>query len=190
MENRPQGNIGHALLAIGREKITEENIDAIQPKQLGNIKNIRIYDYNSINNQVVFIDDNQACYQVSPLDKPAINYSDPQWHTCNITYFIAPLYPKIHLEAFEAKNYAIRFLTTGPEPLIQNSEVLLRFYLTSSRSYKDSISKNATIQEDLKAIIIEISMPKFIWVAELSSKLLIKSKMQTACLFWKLQKQI
>ena len=35
---------------------------------------------------------------------------------------------------------------------------------------------NATIQEDLKGLLLEASMPKFIWVAEISTKDLIKQK--------------
>ncbi|WP_207421178.1 hypothetical protein [Desertivirga brevis] len=93
-----------------------------------------------------------------------------------MTYFIAPLYPKIYLEAYEAKNYVRNFLITGPEPLKDSSEVLLRFYLASSRSFKDGIAKNDTFQEDLKSILIETSMPKFIWVAEVSSKDLMREK--------------
>jgi len=60
--------------------------------------------------------------------------------------------------------------------LNNNSQVLLRFYLASSRSFKDAIAKNDSFQEDLKSIIIETPMPKFIWVAEVSSRDLIKEK--------------
>jgi hypothetical protein len=80
------------------------------------------------------------------------------------------------LEAFEAKNFIKRFLITGPEPLLDNSEILLRFFLASSRSFKDGLCKNTSFQSDLKDIILETAMPKFIWVAELSTKNLIKQK--------------
>jgi hypothetical protein len=183
MENRPHGSIGHALLAIGHEKIDDAKIDAITPYVISDIalrtyvagKNIVIHDYDSIKKDFIFIDDNQPVYQRATLDNPAAHYP-ADWNNCKVTYFIVPLYTKIYLEAFEAKNYILRFLTTGPEPLTDNSQILLRFFLASSRSFKNEVAMNATIQEDLKGLLLEASMPKFIWVAEISTKDLIKQK--------------
>jgi hypothetical protein len=182
MENRPIGSIGHALLAVGHEEIDEAKVDAIPSSVLNDglraktmAKNITIYDYDSVKKDFIFIDDNQPVYQRATLDNPASHYP-AQWHSCKITYFIVPLYTKIYLEAFEAKNYILNFLIAGPEPLNNNSKTLLRFYLASSRSFKDDIAKNTSIQEDLKVLLLEAFMPKFIWVAEISTKDLIKQK--------------
>lgn len=114
-------------------------------------------------------------YWLLGVGNPSAHYP-PEWHDCIVTYFIVPLYPKIYLEAYEAKNFIIRFLTTGPEPLNDNSNILIRFYLASSRSFKNEVAKNDTIQEDFKDWLLEASMPKFIWVAEISTKDLIKQK--------------
>ncbi|MCC5916501.1 MAG: hypothetical protein JJU02_04150 [Cryomorphaceae bacterium] len=170
------GSIGHALLGIGRESIQNDEVDNILPIVSDPARAIELYDYDSIKKKLVFIDDNQPVYQKASIDNPAIHYDDTSWHNCEITYFIAPLYPKIYLEAFEAKNYVINFITNGPVPVINNSNILLRFYLASSRSFKDDIAKNETVNDDLKGILLETSMPKFIWVAEVSSKGLIKEK--------------
>lgn len=181
IEHRPM--IGHALLAIGHEKIDDAKIDAITPYSSSDTilkgqltaKNLIIYDYDSVKKDFIFIDDNQPVYQRATLENPAAHYP-AHWHGCKITYFIVPLYPKIYLEAFEAKSFIIRFLVTGPEPLTDYSEILLRFYLASSRSFKNEIAVNHTVAPDLKGLILEASMPKFIWVAELSTKELIKQK--------------
>ncbi|MEY3451837.1 MAG: hypothetical protein RL711_1663, partial [Bacteroidota bacterium] len=156
-----------------REKSTENQIGNLNSKIYQN--GIKICDYNCLNTNFVFIDDNQPVYQIASINTPAKHYNNPEWENCKMTYFIAPLYPKIYLEAFEAKNYVISFLTNGPTSLVSNSDILLRFYLTSSRSYKDCIATNASLQDDMKGIIMESLMPKFIWVAELSSKELIKN---------------
>jgi hypothetical protein len=55
----------------------------------------------------------------------------------------------------------------------------LRIFLASSRSFKDEISKNSSVQADLKDILLESLMPKFVWVAEISTKELIKQKKAT-----------
>ena len=165
--------IGHALLCIGHEKVNNAQIDAIDEFLLP--RGIKLYDYAKIERNYIFIDDNRQVYQKAKLSDPASHYP-VDWHGCEITYFIVPLYTKIYLEAFEAKNFVLNFLIKGHFPLANNSEFLMRFFLTSSRSYKDQIARNSSIKNDLKNEIIESQMPKFIWLAELSTKELIKQK--------------
>jgi len=169
--------IGHALLCIGHADVTIDHIKSLKStiysneelKNRANHSNISIYDYDDIVKDFIFIDDNHPVYQKAKLSKPAIHY-DSSWHSCKITHFIAPLYPKIYLEAREAKNYMLEYLITGPNPLEFASNVFFRMSLTSNRSFKDRITDDAFMQEELKAILIETSMPKFIWVAELGNK--------------------
>jgi len=183
-ENIKTGNIKHAVLVIGREKIDSAKIDAIGPTTKFNeklqaailAKNITIFDYDNIKKDFIFIDDNKPAYQRALLEKPAAHYDTKEWRDCKITYFIAPLYPKIYLEAFEARNYVMEFLTLGPEPLKDNSEILLRIYLASSRSFKNKIAIDGTLKLNLKHFILEAAMPKFIWVAEISTKEHIKNQ--------------
>ena len=187
IDNRHNGgNIGHALLCIGHEKVSEAQTDAINPINFSNLtletarinKNIVIFDNDEVRKKFIFIDDNQPVYQKAGLDKPAENYS-ADWHNCIITYFVVPLYPKIYLEAFEAKNFIMTFLVKGAVSLNNNSEVLIRFFLTSSRSFKDKIATNKLMQADFKKLILSTTMPKFVWVAELSTKDLMKQKLAT-----------
>ncbi|KAA6301325.1 MAG: hypothetical protein EZS26_002522 [Candidatus Ordinivivax streblomastigis] len=174
MDNfKTKKTIGHALLCIGHEKMSNAQIDSVGETNLS--KGIKLYDYAKVERDYIFIDDNRQTYQKAKLNSPAAHYT-PEWHDCEITYFIVPLYTKIYLEAFEAKNFALNFLQNSYFPLANDTEFLLRFFLTSSRSYKDQIARNSTIQNGLKNEIIESQMPKFIWVAELSTKDLIKRK--------------
>ena len=46
--------------------------------------------------------------------------------------------------------------------------IVLRFFLTSSRSLKATIAADVFASDDLKEFIISKTMPKFIWVAEFS----------------------
>lgn len=174
MDNSKQsGTIGHALLCIGHEKITDRQIDVINEVVLD--RNIKLYDYAKAERDFIFIDDNRQTYQRAKLNAPAVHYA-PDWHDCEITYFIVPLYTKIYLEVFEAKNFVLDFLLNGHFPLVDGTEFLLRFFLTSSRSYKDQIARNSSISDNLKMEIVEAQMPKFVWVAELSTKALMKQK--------------
>ncbi len=186
MENRHAGgNIGHALLCIGNEPPTNNQVDALVAKKFMDVsltnkyraKNIILHDYNDLNERYVFIDDNHPAYQPNYLNSPSANYlpNNPHWANCEITYFIVPLYTKVYLEAFEAQNFIFRFLINDPFTLHDNSEVFIKIFLTSSRSFKDWLATNGTFDEDVKTLIIETSMPKFIWVGELSTKELIKT---------------
>ncbi|HEY4149712.1 MAG TPA: hypothetical protein VGM41_12320, partial [Chitinophagaceae bacterium] len=183
MENWPDGNIRHALLCVGHERISNAQIDNLPAchitdnrlQEAVTAKKISMYDIDAVEKPFVFIDDNHPVYQKATLKDPAKHY-ESGWHDCRIAYFIVPLYSRIYLEAFEAKNFVKRFLITGPNPLADGSEVLLRCYLASSRSFKDWLAQNKSFQNDLKDIILETSMPKFIWVYELSTKSLVKQK--------------
>jgi hypothetical protein len=174
LENK---QIGHALLCIGHADISEEEIKGLYTtnysneviKRKANRRSISIYDYDDIVKEFVFIDDNQPVYQKALLSKPALHY-DSSWHSCEITHFIVPLYTRIYLEAREAKNYLLEFLLSGLYPLEYASTIFFRMSLTSNRSFKDRIAHDELMQEELKTIIIETSMPKFVWVAELGNK--------------------
>jgi hypothetical protein len=186
IENRSSGgNIGHALLCIGHENISDSMIDAlsVHKEQTEDIKKIivdrkiALYDWDDIEKAFIFIDDNQAPYQMAKLSSPSIHYRDAAWHTCTITNFIVPFYSKINLEAFEAKNLSKQYLFKylGSE-IKDSSELLIRFYLASSRSYKEFVATAAKFNDEITGLILETSLPKFIWVAEISDKTLIKQQ--------------
>lgn len=183
IDNRPSGNIGHAMLCIGHEEITGDQIDNISANQITNQKlleainkkGLKIYDFDGINKEFVFVDDNFPVYQKAKLDKLTVHYP-ADWHNCLIKHFIVPLYPKIYLEAYEAKNFIYKFLVQGPEPLIDNKEVLIRFYLASNRTFKNALALNSSFQADIRDLILGMPMPKFIWVAEISDREMIKKR--------------
>lgn len=170
--------IGHAVLCVGRAEQENYMIDSLAEfkskyeginKLLAN-KKIKFFDSDEIRKQFVFIDDNKPIYQKAFLNNPASNYADPSWNMCEISHFIAPLYKKVYLEAFQAKNFAIKFLLDSSYPISDNREIVLRSFLTSSRSYKQYISLNSELSDESKDEILDFKTPKLIWVFELSNK--------------------
>lgn len=97
------------------------------------------------------------------------------WHNCRINSFIAPLYPKIYLDAFKAKNCAIALLNNLRTPF-KFDDIYMRFFLASSRSYKNYLALNPELNDEIKNLFINEPMPKFIWVGELMSKDTINSE--------------
>jgi hypothetical protein len=186
IDNYPTGVIGHAIVCIGHEVVMSGHIDALKPTTFTEVslqrealnRRITVYDWADTSKKFIFIDDNCPIYQKAYLDSPTAHYPTPDWHSCEVKHFITPLYPKIYLEAYEARNFIYSLLLIGPAPIHDNSEMLIRLFLTSSRSFKNELSLNSSfIDIGLKKIILESPMPKFIWVAELSSKDLIKGKL-------------
>jgi hypothetical protein len=180
IDNEPDGKIGHAVLAIGRETISSYQYNNIGKYILGintlnekaTQKNIEIFDYDSIPKNFVFIDDSQPAYHIATLSEPT-KYHGEEWINCKIKYFVVPLHPRVYLDAAHAKNHIITFLLCSPQPIHNDSKVVLRVFLASSRSYKHELSRNRGVGGLLKDLLIATQMPKFIWVAEISTKELI-----------------
>jgi hypothetical protein len=160
-------NIHHAYICCGREKISPKHFKTLPGKK-------GIIDFDSIEKAFVFMDDNHFPYQTAKLKSPCAYYNSPDWEKCEIQYFIAPLYPKIYLEAFEAKSYCHQFVATL---LGNNDGIILRTLLSSSRSFKDELLANPDLTDELKEKVIGTPMPKFIWISEITNKeLLTKEK--------------
>lgn len=167
--------IGHAQNIIGRAKFSDDNVDALDSSEnYGN--NVFVHDFESLNLKYVFVDDNHPPYQLAKLTEPSSFYSSPKWAKCELTNFIVPLYPKIYLEASEARILAKSILRTSIQNLglLQDTEIILKVFLTSSRSYKNELATNASLEKIPKELILSLPMPKFIWIAEISTKELLK----------------
>lgn len=159
--------IGHALNIIGRQEISQDAINNLSPsKTIGT--NVKVYEFEQLDIDYCYVDDNYPPYQTTKLSTPASYYSNQQWTGCHITSIIVPLYPKIYLEAGEAKKIA--FTVIEQLNLIANKDILIKTFLASSRSFKNSLALNSTLEADAKELLLATVMPKFVWVMEISDK--------------------
>jgi len=178
------GTIGHALIAIGRTQTTDELTDNLvvseesdsDLKSIIRDKGILFFDNDDIPRKIVFIDDNMPPYRLQPFDTPALHYNGPDWKACRINEFIVPLHPKLYLEAITAKAYIKELLLRGPFPIANGTEIFVRLFLASSRSYKDYIARSINFNSDAREYITDMFMSEFIWVAEISDKVNIKRR--------------
>jgi len=160
---------GHAVLWMGHENFKDLDFDQLDTKKKY-LNNITVYDLDCIEKKYVVIDDNYPPYQIATFDEPCKYYSNTAFHAYKVEYIVVPLYSKIYLEAFEAKKFIYDLISLSPWKMPDGISVALRFYLSSTRSFKDWVALKSEMQEDLREIILSIAMPKFIWVAELGSK--------------------
>lgn len=170
--------IGHAVLCIGRKEFAVEDLSTITPLEIrlndAGKGSIFLYFNSRIERDFVFIDDNFAPFQQASLSAPCAHYNSTDWDSCEISAFVVPLYPKIYLEAYQVEKYLLIYLKNYLQIHLKGGErIFFRMFLASSRSFKQHIALNPSLKAGVKEILISCTMPKFIWIAELSDPDLI-----------------
>jgi hypothetical protein len=158
------GNFGgHALLLIGHSNI-ESDISKI-------ILDEQFTDAGIFRKNYVSIDDNKSPFQLLNINNPLDSYNNDKYRNAKIVSVIVPMYQKMYLEAQSAKKLFETIFTDTTLGCKNYSETkwIVRRLLTSSRSYKKWVSKNVDISDNQRKILLELELPKFIWVAEYSS---------------------
>jgi len=173
--------IGHAVLCIGRKEFEVKDLSTITPFEIqlkdSGRGSIFLFFNSRIERDFVFIDDNWGPFQQASLLAPCAHYGNLDWDPCQITAFVVPLYPKIYLEAYQVEKYLLNYLRNYLQIHFKGGEkIFFRMFLASSRSFKQHIAVNPSLEIGVKEILISCTMPKFIWVAELSDLDLIVNK--------------
>lgn len=164
------GNIGHVVIAIGKHYSNKYDWKEIKKNQKSLKGSIGRIEASSISAQYVVQDDNLIPYRLIKLENPGEHYDDEDCSNYQIDSIVVPLYPKIYLEAVVAKELVIQVLGDENIGYDFGSEYVFRFYLTSSRSFKNHVAKIADMDNDLKNNILITKMPKFIWCGEIYSQ--------------------
>ncbi len=151
------GNIGHAIVCIGRRNLQRNNI-VVKKNVLGT----DYFFWNDSIDEFVFNDDNMPCYQLYRFDTPT-----PYFGKMEITHFIVPLHKKIYLAAEQAMDISNFFVARD---FHSPADSVIRTFLTSSRTYREYIWQNPDLPSKLKLAYLSVDLPKFIWVTEVSSR--------------------
>lgn len=167
----PIGNdqVAHVLSIVGRPQFKNQGglVTSIH-RELSS--GSYLYDFYNENNEYLVMDDNLPPYSCISLADPAINYKGHiAWDKCQILSLIAPLHNEIYMEADRAESLVYSFLSVldKEKPL---PSMVVRVFLSSCRSFKNFIARNPDIKNNgVKRKIISIDMPKFVWLAELST---------------------
>ena len=171
----------HAVLIIGHSHIPKAGIiNAKQnlPVELGletnyDTKDIELVDTANIHKQFITIDDNRPPYQyIDYYDVPKYirDYDDTFNGDAAIVEIIVPLYSKIYSEAFQAKSFFYDLIFNDVFRINYKGSLLYRMFLASSHSFKQYLKRIDFNSKELKNLLLDICMPKFIWVIELTTK--------------------
>lgn len=158
--------ICHAFNIIGKRKYNDTELAKIIPLDLRGDGTVMLRDVSEAEVDYVFIDDNCSPYRISNINNPCAHYGDAEWNKCKITDIIVPLYPKIYMDAGQAKKLSVNFIKLCNFAFI-NRNIYIKTFLCSSRTYKDYLFKLEDINPEIKKILLSLNMPKFIWVTEI-----------------------
>lgn len=156
--------IGHAVVCVGREKVDVATITTTTPIFAG--QNNYIF-WNRNNSNIIFNDDNYPCYQPTSFLKPTEYYNNASFDGMRISHFIVPLHCKIYLPAeiaIDASNYLVANIIKAPDGSC------VKTFLTSNRSYREYLLTNSDFTTEQKQAYLQIELPKFVWVTEVSTQ--------------------
>jgi hypothetical protein len=161
----------HANLIIGHEPDNQIDFSTATKSILrfGAVTK-RYVDIGSVDRRFVINDDNLTPYTKVRLNNPGEFHNDPEFAASIISSIIVPLNNHIYLDVTKAKKLILSILSDADFGFIFNNDFIFRFFLASSRSFKDHVSKLPGLNGDVKDAIILSRMPKFIWCAEIYFK--------------------
>jgi hypothetical protein len=170
---------GHAVICIGRENIDASTLRIPLIKTRKKLKSesssdLYLYDYDMIEKKYIFMDDNFPPYKKWALKNPSL---PDGWNNFKPSSFIVPLYKRVHLEAKKVKELVMQLLVNSKFSLnSERNEIVVRTFLTSSRTLKDNLLRNNDLDIHVKQQIFNTPLPRFVWVTELSSLDLIEKE--------------
>lgn len=148
----------HALVCIGRSN-EEVPADKMEDVEI-NGSTLRLCYRNRNIDTFVVNDDNFPSYKTIEFSDPARDYH-PRGNDADITSFIVPLHDEIYLSA----ELAIE-TTNALAVLFGVNDCCIRTLLTTSRSYKRYIINSDSFSIENKQALLQIDMPKFVWLSE------------------------
>jgi hypothetical protein len=126
-------------------------------------------------------DDNHLPYQIIWRDGlPKSAYSS-EYSISQIDGFVVPLYEKMYLSAEHIETFSDALIdhpsfgVDANSKAVAKKDLIKRIYLTTSNAFK-AFRRERGMPFDLQTYLIQIPMPKFIWVCELSTPALYHKK--------------
>ncbi len=157
--------IRHAISIIGHGAIDYSILD--DETLVNEIKDpeIDVIPHGRLVKDLYVMDDNCFPYRRMPLALPSKD-SDVNYGGGELKYCAVPLYSRMQLVYNEVYS---RFQTMMKENVLDwERPCVSRIYITSSNSLKSEALKSEDMNPVLKDIIINLTLPKFIWCIDLA----------------------
>jgi len=157
--------IRHAISIIGHGDIDYNILDDEALVSQIRDPEIDVVSHGRLVKDVYVMDDNYFPYRRMPLDLPNEN-SDVKYGGGELKYCVVPLYDRMQLVYNEVYS---RFQVWMKERVLDwEKPCVCRIYITSSNSLKKEALKSCDMSEVLKDIILNLTLPKFVWCIDLA----------------------
>lgn len=151
---------GHAVVCVGRKIYDYTQFTHFDDEFEIEGKSKQLCYWNRHIDTFVVNDDNFPAYRMIDFGDPVNGY--PEADDASITSFIVPMHEEIFLPAEKA--IALSNIFIADLPMVNHC--CLRTFLTTSRSYKEYIINNKDLSVENKQELIQLDLPKFVWVTE------------------------
>ncbi|MCM1498057.1 MAG: hypothetical protein NC124_06275 [Clostridium sp.] len=155
----------HAISIIGHGKVNYELLDngqmieQIIDKETGVIPHARLIQ------SLYVMDDRFFPYMEMPVGLPT-EEDDLEYGLNQLYYAVVPLYNRMQLTYSDVYSRLTTWIKEGE--LNWEREKVCRIYITSVNSLKREAFRCENMSEDLKEILLTLSMPKFVWCVDLA----------------------
>lgn len=157
--------IKHAISIIGHGLI---NYDILNDNDMIDIlkdDEINVISHSRLIKDLYVMDDNCFPYQKMPIELPS-EESDVIYGLMELEYAVVPLYRRMQLTYSEVYE---RFRVWRKEKIMNWEKLCIcRIYITSANSLKKETLNSPNMNEILKDIILNMTLPRFVWCIDLA----------------------
>jgi len=153
-QSDPSKFIEHAVSIIGHGDINHALLDAMNQDYIPS---------HELIDSLIVCDDNNLPYTKIMRTPGTSKYSFD-----DLDFAIVPLYEKMFLNSDIVRERVLTLLKT--KNLDLTPPLVLRTYMTSSKSLKEKVCNDSSMTKELALIILRLPMPRFVWCVDISSK--------------------
>lgn len=157
--------IKHAISIIGHGTIDYALLDNREAVDEMKDAEVNIISHSKLIKELYVMDDNGFPYLRMPTSLPT-KESDTVYGLNELKYAVVPLYIRMQLAYSEVYE---RFRVWRKEQVMDWGELCVcRIYITSAKSLKHEALISSSMNDDLKDVIINLSLSRFVWCIDLS----------------------
>ena len=157
--------IKHAISIIGHGLVNYDLLDDTTVVDTLKDSEINVISHSKLIQDLYVMDDNCFPYRKMPIDLPS-EQSDVIYGLAELEYAVVPLYRRMQLAYSEVYE---RFRVWRKEKVMNWEEFCVcRIYITSANSLKKETMISENMNETLKDVILNMTLPRFVWCIDLA----------------------
>ncbi len=157
-------SLQHAFSIMGRGEINRSYLDDVTFVNKIREPNTNFILHSKLIDTVYVMDDNWFPYR--RMKRTADSYTDLPYSIYEITYVVVPLYSRMQLEYHEVYSRFVGLVKYGD--MNWAGTRIIRIYITSSNSLKRYVKNQKDIASELKKIVLDLNMSRFVWCIDSS----------------------